>query len=66
MAKMLVIVPTYNERENIEALIRKVMEELPAGDVLIVEDNSPDGTADIVKGLMEEFEGRLHIEERKG
>jgi len=61
-----VIIPTYNEKENIEAIIRKVLTLEPEFDVLIVEDNSPDGTADIVKKLMKEFEGRLFIEERKG
>ncbi|RMG23976.1 MAG: polyprenol monophosphomannose synthase [Bacteroidetes bacterium] len=66
MAQTLVIVPTYNERENIEALIRKVFDVLPETHLLIVEDNSPDGTAEVVRGLMQEFEGRLFIEERKG
>ncbi|MBN2747274.1 MAG: polyprenol monophosphomannose synthase [Bacteroidales bacterium] len=61
-----VIIPTYNEKENIEAIIRKVFTLKPEFDVLIVEDNSPDGTADIVKKLIKEFDGRLFIEERKG
>lgn len=62
----LVIIPTYNEKENIEKIIRKVI-SLP-GDyhILIVDDGSPDGTADIVKKLMTEFSGRVHILERKG
>lgn len=62
----LVIIPTYNEKENIERIIRKVFSLKQAFDVLVIEDNSPDGTADIVKKLMVEFEGRLHILERKG
>jgi dolichol-phosphate mannosyltransferase len=64
--KRIVIIPTYNEKENIEAIIRKVFTLKPEFDVLIVEDNSPDGTANIVKKLMKEFPQRLHIEERKG
>lgn len=62
----LVIVPTYKERENIEALIKKVFEVLPDTHLLIVEDNSPDGTADIVRSLMEQYQGQLHMECRKG
>ncbi len=66
MADSLVIIPTYNEKENIERIIRKVFSLETAFHILIIEDNSPDGTADIVKGLMKEFPGQLHIEERKG
>jgi len=62
----LVIIPTYNEKENIEAIIRKVFSLKKDFHILIIEDNSPDGTGDIVKGLMKEFPGQLHIEERKG
>lgn len=62
----LVITPTYNEKENIEAIIRKVMSLEGGFNMLIVEDNSPDGTADIVKGLMKEFSERVFILERKG
>ena len=66
MPEKLVIIPTYNEKENVENMVRKVM-SLP-GDfhLLIVEDNSPDGTAAIVKRLLPEFTDRLFIEERKG
>ncbi|MES2703581.1 MAG: polyprenol monophosphomannose synthase [Bacteroidota bacterium] len=62
----LVIIPTYNEKENIEKIIRKVF-TLP-GDyhLLIVDDGSPDGTGDIIKGLQNEFTNQLHILERKG
>jgi dolichol-phosphate mannosyltransferase len=62
----LVIIPTYNEKENIEKIIRFVFGLEKAFDVLIVEDNSPDGTAGIVKSLMPEFKDRLFILERKG
>ena len=66
MSDTLVITPTYNEKENIEAIIRKVFSLPKEFDMLIVEDNSPDGTADIVKRLMKEFPERLFIVERKG
>jgi dolichol-phosphate mannosyltransferase len=62
----IVIIPTYNERENIEKIIRKVFSLPKQFDILIVEDNSPDGTADIVKALMKEYPKHLFIEERKG
>jgi len=62
----LVIIPTFNEKENIEKIIRKVFSLPKEFHILIVEDNSPDGTADIVKRLMKEFPGKLFIEERKG
>lgn len=66
MSDCLVITPTYNEKENIENIIRKVFSLDKEFDMLIVEDNSPDGTAEIVKRLMEEFPNRLFIKERKG
>lgn len=66
MRDSLVIIPTYNEKENIERMIRKVFSLSKEYDLLIVEDNSPDGTAGIVKRLLPEFPGRLFIEERKG
>ncbi|MGM0647953.1 MAG: polyprenol monophosphomannose synthase [Bacteroidota bacterium] len=62
----LVIIPTYNEKENIEAIIRAVFSLDHEFHILIIEDNSPDGTADIVKRLMQEFSDRLFIEERQG
>jgi dolichol-phosphate mannosyltransferase len=62
----LIIIPTFNEKENIERIIRKVFSLPKELDVLIVEDNSPDGTANIVKSLMQEFPARLFMEERKG
>lgn len=66
MAENLVIIPTYNEKENIEKIIRYVFNLPMFFHILVVEDNSPDGTADIVKKLMKEFPDRLFIEERKG
>ena len=66
MTDSIVIIPTYNEKENIEKIIRKVFSLSQSFHVLIVEDNSPDGTADIVKKLMQEFPQQLFIEERKG
>lgn len=63
----IVIIPTYNEKENIENIIRAVMNLEHGFDILIIDDGSPDGTADIVKGLMAgEFNGRLHLVERSG
>lgn len=62
----LVIIPTYKEKDNIEKIIRKVFSLEKDFDILIVEDNSPDGTADIVRKLMAEFPDRLFMEERKG
>lgn len=66
MFENLVIIPTYNEKENIENMIRKVFSMPFQTDILIVDDGSPDGTGNIVKGLQNEFEGKLHIEERTG
>ena len=66
MSNRLVITPTFNEKENIEKIIRKVFSLETEFDMLIVDDGSPDGTADIVKGLMKEFPDKLFIEERKG
>lgn len=64
--KNLVIIPTYNECENIEAIIRKVFRLPEAFQVLIVDDGSPDGTAKIVKRLQDEYPTTLHLEEREG
>jgi len=62
----LVIIPTYNEKENIERMVRKVFSFPFAFDLLIVDDGSPDGTAQIVKNLQIEFGSKLHLLERKG
>ncbi len=64
--RKLVIIPTYNEKENVSAMITKVM-SLPEGfDLLIIDDGSPDGTAAIVRERMAEFPDRLFIVERSG
>ena len=64
--RKIVIIPTYNEKENIEAIIRKVFSLEGGYDILIIDDGSPDGTAAIVKGLQTEFSERLFMIERKG
>ncbi len=66
MSDSLVIIPTYNEKENIEKIIRFVFNLEKDFDVLVVEDNSPDGTAEIVRSMLDEFKGRLFMLERKG
>ena len=64
--KNLVIFPTYNERENIERIIRKVFSLPRDFHALVVDDNSPDGTASIVKRLQDEYPGKLFLLERGG
>jgi dolichol-phosphate mannosyltransferase len=64
--KKVVIIPTYNEKENIAKIIRKVCGYSTGYHVLIVDDGSPDGTADIVKQLQQELEGRIHLIQRTG
>lgn len=66
MDKNLVIIPTYNEKENIDKMIRKVFSLPTAFEILIIEDGSPDGTGKIVKDLQKAFPERLHIIERSG
>ncbi|MEI6754085.1 MAG: polyprenol monophosphomannose synthase [Paludibacter sp.] len=66
MSENLVIIPTYNEKENIENIIRAVFNQPTPFHVLVIEDGSPDGTADIVKNLQIEFPEQLFILERKG
>ena len=66
MSELVVLIPTYNEKENIENIIRTVFNlELPFT-ILIIDDGSPDGTADIVKALQSEYQGQLHIIARAG
>lgn len=64
MSNKLVIIPTYNEKENIEAIIKAVLAVDDAFDILIVDDSSPDGTGDIIKNLIPTSNGRLHLEVR--
>lgn len=66
MSRNLVIIPTYNEIENIDKMIRTVFALPRPFEILIVDDGSPDGTAEHVKKLQNEFPEKLHIEERKG
>lgn len=66
MTDCLLIIPTYKEQENIENIIRYVFNLEKEFDILIIDDNSPDDTAKIVKRLIEEFPNRLYLEERKG
>lgn len=66
MAGSLVIIPTYNEAENIEKLVRNIFAQQRAFEVLVVDDNSPDGTAALVKNLQQEFIGQIHLLERPG
>lgn len=66
MSDSLIIIPTYNEKENIAAMIATVFALSKAFDILIVDDGSPDGTANIVKQLMQTHPQRLFIEERRG
>lgn len=66
MQDSIVIIPTYNERENIEAIIRAVFSLEKFFHILIIDDNSPDGTAGIIKSLQQEFPDRLFIIERTG
>lgn len=66
METKLVIIPTYNEKENIEDIVRVVMGLDGEFHVLVIDDGSPDGTAEIVKSLMPEFPSRLHIIQRQG
>jgi dolichol-phosphate mannosyltransferase len=66
MDKKVVIIPTYNEKENAENIIRKVMSLEGDYHVLIIDDGSPDGTAEIVKGLQKEFPDKLFLIQRAG
>jgi dolichol-phosphate mannosyltransferase len=66
MSDSLVIIPTYNEKENIEKMIRKVLSLEPSFHVLIVDDGSPDGTGQIIKDLQKTFPDKLFLIERSG
>lgn len=66
MGKNLVIIPTYNEKENIQKMIEKVFSLQPTFELLIIDDGSPDGTAQIVKTLQQTHTDKLHLLERKG
>lgn len=62
----IVIIPTYNERENVERMVHKVMSLEEPFDLLIIDDNSPDGTASIVQELQKQYTDRLHLVQRAG
>ena len=64
--RRLVIIPTYNEKENVAAMLDKVFSLPEAFDVLIIDDGSPDGTAAIVRARRQQYPGRLHLIERTG
>ena len=65
MSNNLIIIPTYNEKENVEKIIREIFSLSELFHVLIVDDNSPDGTGNIIKKLQKEFLEKLYLEERK-
>lgn len=65
-SEVLVIIPTYNESRNIDRMITKLMNSYLMVDVLVVDDGSPDGTADVVRKMQHEYAGRVHLIERSG
>lgn len=66
MSNRLVIIPTYNEIQNIGRIILRVRELEPEFDILVIDDGSPDGTAGVVRELQKDMDGRLHLLERSG
>ena len=66
MTDSLIIIPTYNEKENIENIILKIFSLEKLFHILIIDDGSPDGTANIVKNLQKKYPGKLYLEERSG
>lgn len=66
MSDVLVIIPTYNEIENITNILETVMRYPDNFEVLVIDDNSPDGTADAVGKVMQSYPGRIHLEKRAG
>ena len=66
MSDSIVIIPTYNEKENIEAIIKAVLDLPRSFDILVIDDGSPDGTASIVKQLQDNFHDKLYLLERSG
>jgi dolichol-phosphate mannosyltransferase len=66
VGKNLVIIPTYNEKENIQKMVEKVFSLKPGFDLLIIDDGSPDGTAEIVKTLQQKYTDKLHLLQRQG
>src|ERR1700682_3730802 len=66
VSRSLVVLPTYNERENIEPIVAAILGQSGDFDVLVVDDNSPDGTGDIVDGLARRQPTRIHVIHRAG
>lgn len=66
MAEKIVVIPTYNEKENVSAILHSVFDLQQDFHVIVIDDGSPDGTAQIVKDLQLKFPGQLFIEERRG
>lgn len=66
MSNCLIIIPTYNERENVVDLCKEIMLLQEDFHILFVDDRSPDGTAGVIKALMPQYEGRIHLIEREG
>ena len=66
MSDSVIIIPTFNEIDNVESMIRKVLSLDKEFDVLFVDDSSPDGTADVIRDLQKEFPNRIHLEVRTG
>ena len=62
----LIVIPTYNEKENINRILHAIFELNDGFHVLVIDDSSPDGTAEIVRQLQQKFSNQLFIEERKG
>ena len=65
MSDKIVIIPTYNEKENIDRIVRATIALPENFNVLVVDDSSPDGTAEIVRSLVDLFPDRIHLEVRK-
>lgn len=63
--KVLIIIPTYNERENLHAVVEQILEPLPY-EILVIDDQSPDGTGAIAEQLAQQYPGRLHVMHRTG
>src|SRR5678809_1543145 len=66
MAEKIVVIPTYNEKENISAILLSIFDLQQEFHVIVIDDGSPDGTARIVKDLQRKFRDQLFIEERRG
>lgn len=64
--KAMVVIPTYNEKSNLESLIQQILPLIPAFTILIVDDNSPDGTGQLADDLVKKYEGRIYVMHRAG